>query len=97
MEQGLISNFDVILLNFVWSKEKDECEIGIKPVGCFNEVKDDRELGEEIYNEVDPSSPVFAGHLLGALNWKKDFPLFLYKGYDYFGVNKFGAENWLKP
>ena len=64
-------------------------------------MKDDRALGEEICNEVDLSSPVFAGHLLGALNWKKDFPMFhckcarcaKAKGYDYFGVNNFGEEN----
>ena len=60
----------------------------------------DRALGEEIYNEVDPSSPVFGGHLIDVLNWEKDFPVFLCKcarsakakGYQYFGVNNFGEE-----
>ncbi|KAJ7390458.1 hypothetical protein OS493_025159 [Desmophyllum pertusum] len=86
-------------VNFVYKIKSRECEIGIQPIGCFNEEKNNRAFGEEIYNEVDPSSPVFAGHLISTKNWAKDFPLLLCKcarsakakGYDYFGVNNFGS------
>ncbi|XP_078346505.1 uncharacterized protein LOC144631811 [Oculina patagonica] len=85
--------------NYVYKIKNEECEIAITPVGCFNEVMNDRALGEEIYNEVNPSSPVFGGHLIDVKDWEKDFPLFLCKcarsakakGYQYFGVNNFGS------
>lgn len=63
-------------------------------------MRNDRALGEEIYNEVDPSSSVFAGHMIDPKDWKNDFPMFLCncarnakaKGYDHFGVNNFGEK-----
>ena len=63
-------------------------------------MRNDRALGEEIYNEVDPSSSVFAGHMIHPKDWKNDFPMFLCncarnakaKGYDHFGVNNFGEK-----
>ena len=93
----------IVQLSYFISEEKG-CEIGIRPVGCFNEVTNARALTEEIYNEVDPSSPVFGGHLIMASNWKIEFPALLCKcaraakarGYEYFGVNNFGKETLLK-
>ncbi|KAM7448396.1 hypothetical protein ABFA07_003559 [Porites harrisoni] len=83
--------------NFVYKLKEKDCEIEFRPVGCYNDVRDSRALREEIYNEVDPSSPVFGGQLIG--NWTADFPVFLCKcariakakGYQYFGVNSFGS------
>ena len=80
--------------------EEKDCKIGIRPVGCFNEVMDARALREEIYNEVNPSSPVFGGHLISALNCRTEYPVLLCKcariakamGYKYFDVNNFGKE-----
>lgn len=85
--------------NYVYKIKSDKCEIEVEAVGCFNEVRNDRALGEEIYNEVDPSSSVFAGHMIDPKDWKNDFPIFLCncarnakaKGYDHFGVNNFGS------
>ena len=84
-------------MSFAFTEEKD-CEIEFRPVGCYNDVRDSRALREEIYNEVDPSSPVFGGQLIG--NWTAEFPVFLCKcariakakGYQYFGVNSFGRK-----
>ena len=82
---------------FAFTEEKD-CEIEFRPVGCYKDVRDSRALREEIYNEVDPSSPVFGGQLIG--NWTIDVPVFpckcariaKAKRYQYFGVNSFGRK-----
>ena len=84
--------------------EEKHCEIGIRPVGCFNEAMDTRALRGEIYNAINPSSPVFGGHLISALKWTAEFPVLLCKcaraakamGFKYFGVNNFGKEMLLK-
>ena len=92
-----VETFRFFLMSFAFTEEKD-CEIELRPVGCYNDVRDSRALREEIYNEVDPSSPVFGGQLIG--NWTADFPVFLCKcariakakRYQYFGVNSFGRK-----
>lgn len=92
-----VETFRFSWMSFAFTEEKD-CEIEFRPVGCYNDVRDSRALREEIYNEVDPSSPVFGGQLIG--NWTADFPVFLCKcariakakGYQYFGVNSFGRK-----
>jgi len=76
------------------------CKVKLKPIGCFQDFRNDRALPEQLINERDTLSHVFNGKLI---NWKDPhyLPSFICRcaslakkrGYGYFGIQFYG-ECW---
>jgi len=85
--------------NFVYKLKDAPCEIGITPIGCYQEDPSNLAMKDIFYNEAIPGKPNFGGILLQeSTNYTADFPKFLCKcaryarenGWQYFGVRELG-------